>query len=64
MKVKARYRRIDASPFSVSPGQERLALGFIRAEVPDGTSLKDLEEPARKAAPEGYELIEVVEGKD
>ena len=59
MECKAYYRKKGVNPFT--PNYRALAGSTcsITANVPDGTPLKQVEEMAKEATPEGFEFIKV-----
>jgi len=59
MKYKSRYRKKGINPFAPNYRELTGSTCSITADVPDDTPLKEVEEMARGATPDGYEFIEV-----
>ena len=59
MKYKAFYSRIGANPFAAVGPKNQIPEGdliSITADLPDNTSISEVERLAREATPKGYEF--------
>lgn len=56
MKVRARYRPKNSNPFEFLEPM----IAKIDVDVPDNTTIKELETLAKQATPKGHEFIEVL----